>query len=98
MDALQAREWLDGVVHFAAFPVITALGLVVAIALTGMGRWRDGVRLGLEFWVAAGLLGLTAATTWRAIALAAIIITVRQVVTRAMARASAARNAARGTP
>lgn len=76
---------MDQIIAFTAFPVLVAVGLVMGCALAITGRWRDGMSLGLSFWVAAGLLGLTVASTWTAIAMAAIIITIRKVVMRAIA-------------
>lgn len=91
MDAEEARQVFSEVVAFAAFPVLVTIGLLTAAAVTVRGDWKDGVALGLEFWVAAGLLKLSVATTWMAIASAIIIITVRRTVMWAIGRASAAR-------
>jgi hypothetical protein len=91
MDAEEARQVFSEVVAFAAFPVLVVIGLLTAAAVTVRGDWKDGVGLGLEFWVAAGLLKLSVATTWMAIASAIIIITVRRAVMWAIGRASAAR-------
>lgn len=91
MDAEEARQVFAEVVAFAAFPVLVVIGLLTAAAVTVRGDWKDGVGLGLEFWVAAGLLKLSVATTWMAIASVVIIITVRRTVMWAIGRASAAR-------
>lgn len=84
MDAY--RSAVTEVLGFAAFPVLAVVGLLAAAALTLRGQWREGVLLGLGFWVAAGLLKLAITTTWAAIASAAAIIGVRQVVVWALRR------------
>lgn len=84
------RSAFTDVLGFAAFPVLTVLGLLAAGALALRGQWREGVMLGLGFWVAAGLLKLAVSTTWAAIASAAAIIALRQAVMWALRRDAAA--------
>ncbi len=59
----------------------TAAAGVMAVCLTAVagGRWRDGLRMGLDLWVAAGLLRLGADVGWSAAA-AASTVAVRQLV------------------
>ena len=72
------------VIAFAAFPVLVLMGLAVGVALAAVGRWRDGISLGLLFWVGAGLLNLGIASTWAAIATSAFIITLRHLLVPAL--------------
>ncbi len=96
MDAEELRQAFAEAVGFAAFPVLVVIGMLAFAAVTLRGNWREGVALGLEFWVAAGLLKLAVTTTWAAIASAVIIITVRRAVMWSISRTSATR--AQATP
>lgn len=60
----------------------TAAAAVMAVCLAAVagGRWRDGLRMGLDLWVAAGLLRLAADVGGSAIAAAASVVAVRQLV------------------
>ncbi len=91
MDAEEVRQGFAELVGFAAFPVLVVIGTLAFAAVTLRGNWKEGVALGLEFWVAAGLLKLSVATTWAAIASAVIIITVRRTVMWSIRRAATAR-------
>ena len=71
-------------IAFAAFPVLVLMGLGVGVALAAVGRWRDGISLGLLFWVGAGLLNLGIASTWAAIATSAFIIALRHLLVPAL--------------
>lgn len=84
MDAY--RSAFTEVLGFAAYPVLAVVGLLAAAAMALRGQWREGVLLGLGFWVAAGLLKLAITTTWAAIASAAAIIALRQMVMWALTR------------
>lgn len=56
-------------------------GVVVVVIMTVLGgRWRLGLSLALDLWLAAGLLRLTADLSWRGIASAATIVVIRQLV------------------
>ncbi len=71
---------MDQVLLFAAFPVLVAVGLLMGLMLAARGHWRDGLSLGLLFWVAAGLLTLGVDGTWTALGIAASIIAIRTIV------------------
>ena len=88
MDAY--RSAFTEVLGFAAYPVLTVVGLLAIVALALRRQWREGVLLGLGFWVAAGLLKLAVTVTWAAIASAAAIIALRQMVMWALGRDAAA--------
>jgi len=96
MDAEELRQSFAEVVGFAAFPVLVVIGMLAFAAVTLRGNWKEGVALGLDFWVAAGLLKLSITTTWAAIASAVIIIAVRRAVMWSISRSTTAR--ARATP
>ena len=68
-------------VTYGAVPVLVAVGVVAAGICTLRGQWRTGMGLGLDFWLAAGLLTLAVATTWTTIATVAVIVAVRIVAT-----------------
>jgi hypothetical protein len=55
------------------------------------GQWRQGLPLGLDIWVAGGLIRLSVDTSWSSIALVAILIAIRQAATWSLHRAVAAR-------
>ncbi|MBW3581007.1 MAG: hypothetical protein KY447_08205 [Actinobacteria bacterium] len=59
----------------------TAAADVVAVCLAAVagGRRRDGLRMGLDLWVAAGLLRLGAEVGWNTVAAAASVVAVRQL-------------------
>lgn len=62
-------------------------GVIVGVlAAAAARRIRAGVAPMLELWTAAGLVRLSADTTWTTIATAAIIVFVRQLVVRALGR------------
>jgi hypothetical protein len=91
MNTEELRQAFAEVVGFAAFPVLVVIGMLAFAAVTLRGNWKEGVALGLEFWVAAGLLKISITTTWAAIAAAVLIITVRRAVMWSISRASATR-------
>ncbi|MDP9862642.1 MULTISPECIES: hypothetical protein [Streptosporangium] len=65
----------------AAATLVAALGLVAAVAvLLSGGGPRGAMAVLLDFLVAAGLLRLSLAQTWTAIAVAALTIAIRKVV------------------
>lgn len=69
----------------AAAVVLTAAGLIAAgAALAATRDWRAALGIALELWLAAGLLRLSRPTEWRALAVAAVVVAVRQVVTRGL--------------
>ncbi len=79
-----------------------SLAIVGAALLVGLVAWvrthdlRGALALMLDLWVAAGLLHLAHAATWRAIAGAAAIIATRKLVVHGL-DASRARLTARST-
>jgi len=61
--------------------MVTAGGVVSGVMV--LAAVRDGslaLRVGLEFWMAAGMLRLAAPPSWRTLAGAAGILAVRQVI------------------
>jgi hypothetical protein len=97
MNTEELRQAFAEVVGFAAFPVLVVIGMLAFAAVTLRGNWREGVALGLQFWVAAGLMKLFAATTWATIASAVIIITVKRAVMWSIHRAATTRAQAAST-
>lgn len=57
-----------------------AAGLVSLVVATVGGRWREGLRMALDLWLAAGLLRLSADPDWDAILAAAGVVAVRELV------------------
>jgi hypothetical protein len=87
--------WFDDAIAYGATPALVALGVLAAVACAMRGEWREGALLGLNFWLAAGLLNLAVATTWSAIGGIAVVIAIREVVKRAIARTDRLRADAR---
>ena len=88
--------WFDDAVIYGAIPVIVALGVLAAFACALRGDWRSGTALGLDIWLAAGLLNLATTTTWSSIATVAIIVFIRKMVTRSVARSAGPRPVTHG--
>jgi uncharacterized membrane protein len=66
--------------HAAAVCCVAA-GLVAGAAVALSAReGLLGLRVALDFWLAAGLLNLSRATGWEALLVTALIIAVRQTV------------------
>ncbi|MBF5045487.1 hypothetical protein FGE12_23975 [Aggregicoccus sp. 17bor-14] len=63
-------------------------GLACALAGTAARAPRAGLAMMLDLWVAAGLLRLAGAPDWRRVLAAALLVLVRKLVTRALARAA----------
>ncbi|MBM3664383.1 MAG: DUF1622 domain-containing protein [Actinobacteria bacterium] len=85
--------WYADLVTYWAIPVLVALGVLAAALCAVRGNWRAGVGLGLDLWLAAGLLTLGVATPWTSIATVAVIVAVRHLATWSIDRAGAARQA-----
>lgn len=83
--------WLSDAITYGAVPVLVALGVLAAAVCAMRGQWRTGAGLGLDIWLAAGLLSLAMATTWSSIATVAVIVAVRHLATWSIDRAAAAR-------
>ena len=67
--------------------VCTVLGLLAAAAVLARSRdGRLGVKVLLEFLVAAGLLRLADDPSWRQVVTAAAVIAVRRLLATALAR------------
>jgi len=65
----------------AAALVCTVLGLLCAATVLARTRsLRQALPVLLEFLMAAGLLRLSSAATWRALATAAVIVVLRKLV------------------
>jgi hypothetical protein len=72
---------------------VTAAGLLAAaVALARTGRFQLALALLLDFLTAAVLLRLSASASWPAIGAAALVIAIRQLASRALAAARAARH------
>lgn len=80
-------NWFADVVIYGAVPVLVALGVLAAALCALRGQWRVGAGLGLDIWLAAGLLTLAVATTWSSIATVAVIVAVRHLATWSIDRA-----------
>ncbi|MGN6250917.1 MAG: hypothetical protein ACTHNS_03785 [Marmoricola sp.] len=73
--------WNVGALAATVADVITAVAVVVAVLLWLRFRsWSPTIPVFLELLLAAGLLRLGAADTWRAIAGAAAIVAIRTLV------------------
>lgn len=64
----------------AAALVVTAAGLLAILLAAPAYGIRAALGLGLEFWIGAGLLRLSAQPTWSALGVAAVIVAIRQLV------------------
>ncbi|CAN5624787.1 MAG: hypothetical protein M3493_11455 [Actinomycetota bacterium] len=71
---------MTAVTDVLALACTTAGLLAVGLAGVTGGRWRAGATVGLDLWVAAGLLRLSGAPDLSAVAAAAAVITVRRLV------------------
>ena len=78
--------WFDDAVIYGAVPALVALGVLAALACALRGDWRGGTGLGLDLWLAAGLLSLSTTTTWTSLATVAVIVVLRQTVTLSVQR------------
>ncbi len=66
---------------YQALALATAAAGLVCLAVAAMGgRWRDGLGVALDLWLAAGLLRLSADADWDAILAAAGVVAVRHLV------------------
>ena len=59
--------------------VVSGAGVLSLLAVPVHG-WTPAFRLALEFWIGAGLLHLASVRSWSALAIAAAIIGVRQLI------------------
>ena len=84
-------DWSVAAIDYGVFPALLVIGIAAFIACTVRGDWRAGIAIGLQFWVASGLVKLSLATTWGSIAMAAIIIAVRNAAIWSIHRADTAR-------
>lgn len=73
--------WFADAIVYGAVPVLVAMGVLAAALCAMRGQWRAGAGLGLDIWLAAGLLTLAVATTWSTIATVAVIVAVRHLAT-----------------
>ena len=67
--------------------LVTIVGILAGACVATVAPWRTGLVVALDFWTAAGLLRLAEPEKWQAIAGAAGIILVRQVVSYGLRRA-----------
>ena len=79
--------WFADAIVYGAVPVLVAMGVLAAALCAMRGQWRAGAGLGLDIWLAAGLLTLAVATTWSTIATVAVIVAVRHLATWSIDRA-----------
>jgi hypothetical protein len=84
-------DWSVAAIDYGVFPALLVIGIAAFILCTVRGDWRAGIAIGLQFWVASGLVKLSLATTWGSIAMAAIIIAVRNAAIWSIHRADAIR-------
>ena len=85
--------WFADLITYGAVPALVALGILSAALCILRGQLRAGLGLGLDLWLAAGLLTLAVASSWSTIATVAIIVAIRHVATRSIDRAAATRQA-----
>jgi len=83
--------WYATAIDDGAVPFLVALGIAAFAACALRGRWRIGVGLALDFWLASGLLALGLTSDWRAILIAATIIGIRHAAMWALNRDRAPR-------
>lgn len=75
---------------------VSAAGVLAMVVAVLLGApWREGVRMALSLWVAAGLLRLTGARDWAPIAASGAIIVARHIVSFGLSRRGKSR---RGEP
>ncbi|GAA1380695.1 DUF1622 domain-containing protein [Catellatospora chokoriensis] len=77
---------LEDVVRGAAQLCVAAGFVAGALAFARCRSGRMAVSVALDFWLAAGLLTLSLATTWTAILAAAAIVGLRRMLTHALAQ------------
>ncbi len=82
--------WATTATDQGIVPVLAALGILVFAACALRGQWRQGLPLGLDIWVAGGLIRLSADTSWQSIGLVAVLIAIRMAATWSIHRAVAA--------
>lgn len=79
--------------------LVTGAAVVVAVLVYAVTRaWSPAVPVLLELLLAAGLLRLAADPDWRAVAAAAVLVLVRQGVTRVERRSRRAEEAVGAPP
>lgn len=83
--------WATTATDQGIVPGLAALGILVFAACALRGQWRQGLPLGLDIWVAGGLIRLSADTSWQSIGLVAVLIVIRMAATWSIHRAVAAR-------
>lgn len=67
--------------------VLAGAGVATLVAATVVGfRWRLGLALALELWLAGGLLRLSGEPTWTRLAAAAALVGMRRLVGSALRR------------
>ncbi len=81
-------DWYATALAVGVVPALAAIGVLAAVACAVRGDWRTGVGLGLDLWLAAGLLTLATVDTWIPVATVIVIVVVRQVATRVIDRSA----------
>lgn len=76
-------------VHTASLACVVAGLIAGAITGIAVSDGRFAQRVALDFWLAAGLLNLTAARDWESLAAATLILAVRQTASFALQHAPA---------
>lgn len=84
-------DWAATATDQGIVPGLAALGILVFAACALRGQWRQGLPLGLDIWVAGGLIRLSADTSWQSIGLVAVLIAIRMAATWSLTRPVAAR-------
>ena len=81
----------------AATLAVSAAGVLALLAapVVGLG---EALRLALEFWMAAALLGLSGSPSWTALAVAAVLVGIRSLLQVANPFANAAPTGPPGPP
>ncbi|WP_155371727.1 DUF1622 domain-containing protein [Catellatospora vulcania] len=76
----------EAVVRGAALLCVAAGGVAGALMFARSRSGRSALAVALDFWLAAGLLTLSLATTWTAILAAAAIVGLRRMLALALAQ------------
>ncbi len=76
----------------AASLAVAAAGIVAGVVVAMRTRsLREGIRVALDLWTAAGLLKLAADASWSAIAITAIVVALRHLISANLLAPDAAR-------
>lgn len=81
---------MTAIVSTLALATAGAGVIAFAVAILVSRHWRDGLRMALDLWLAAGLLRLSGDFDWNVIAAAVAVIAIRQLVASRLRRSPVA--------